>query len=124
MKADGILTQGEQERLDKMLDQNNEMIYNKKHNPARQLYVSDVWDRIDSQRRNIDHGIASGELNKHEADIVQDNLNNIRKKYSKMKSDGVITSKELEKLDKMLDDNSKMINRKEHNKKYDIRKIY
>ena len=41
-----------------------------------------------------------------------------------MKSDGQLTPKELEKLDKMLDENSKMINRQEHNRKNDIRKIY
>jgi len=35
MKADGRLTVEEQARLDRMLDQNNEMIYNKKHNARR-----------------------------------------------------------------------------------------
>jgi hypothetical protein len=123
MKADGILTQNEQERLDKMLDQNSEMIKNKTHNPARQLYNSDVRDRIESQQKRIDKGIASGELTRHEADIVIGNLNHIRKKYDKMTIDGVLTMKELEKLDKMLDENSKMINRKENNRNYIIRQI-
>jgi len=124
MKTDGILTQNEQERLDKMLDQNSEMITKKTHNPARQLYNSDVRDRIDSQQKRIDKGIASGELTRHEADIVMDNLNHIRKKYDKMTMDGVLTMKELEKLDKMLDENSKMIYRKEHNRDHQIRRIY
>ena len=124
MKADGILTQNEQARLDKMLDQNSEMIKNKTHNPARQLYDTDVQDRIDGQQRRIDQGIASRELTRHEADIVQDNLNEIRKKYAKMRKDGVLTMQELERLDKMLDENSKMIYRKEHNRNYSIRRIY
>lgn len=124
MKTDGILTQNEQQRLDKMLDQNSGMITNKTHNPARQLYNSDVQDRIDRQQSRIDKGIASGELTRHEADIVMDNLSYIRKKYDKMARDGVLTLKELEKLDKMLDENSKMIYRKEHNRDHQIRRIY
>ncbi len=38
MKADGRLTPHEVKRLDKMLDDNNTMIYNKKHNPIRRVY--------------------------------------------------------------------------------------
>lgn len=124
MTADDMFTQREQEHLDKMLDKNNEMIYSKKHNPARQIYVSDIQDQISSQQRSIGQGIASGELTKHEAGILQENLNDIRKKYAKMKADGILTSKELEKLDNKLDENSKMLYKKEHNNKYDIRKIY
>jgi hypothetical protein len=124
MTANGILTQNEQERLDKMLDKNSEMIKNKKHNPARQLYNADVQDRIDSQQRRINQGLASGKLNRHEADIVQDNLNDIRRRYAKMRKDGVLTIKELEKLDKILDENSKMISRKEFNRDYNIKRIY
>ncbi|MCG2720862.1 MAG: hypothetical protein L6290_02445 [Thermodesulfovibrionales bacterium] len=124
MTANGILTQNEQERLDKMLDKNSEMIKNKKHNPARQLYGADVQDRIDSQQRRINQGLSSGKLNRHEADIVQDNLSEIRRRYAKMRKDGVLTIKELGKLDKMLDENSKMISRKEFNRDYNIKRIY
>ncbi len=124
MTADGIMTQSEQEHLDKMLDKNSEMIKNKKHNPTKQLYDADVQDRIESQQRRIDQGSASGELTMREADIVQDNLNEIRKRYGKMRKDGILTIKELERLDKMLDENSKMIYRKEHNRDYNINRIY
>jgi hypothetical protein len=124
MTADGILTQNEQERLDKMLDKNSEMIKNKKHNPVRKLYDDDVQDRIDRQQRRIDQGLASGELTRHEANIVQDNLREVQRRYAKMKKDGVLTIKELERLDKMLDENSKMIYRKEHNRDYNIKRIY
>ncbi len=37
MKADGRLTVEEQARLDRMLDENSQMIYNKKHNAPRRL---------------------------------------------------------------------------------------
>ncbi len=72
----------------------------------------------------IDQGIASREFTRHETDIVQDNLNEIRKKYAKMRKDGVLTMQELERLDKMLDENSKMICRKEHNRDYNIKRVY
>jgi hypothetical protein len=41
-----------------------------------------------------------------------------------MRKDGILTIKELERLDKMLDENSKMIYRKEHNRDYNINRIY
>ena len=41
-----------------------------------------------------------------------------------MRQDGVLTTKELEKLDKMLDENSKMIYRKEINREYDIKRLF
>jgi len=106
----------EQERLDKMLDKNNEMITDKKTNPARQLYEADIQELIDSQQNEIYEGFTSGKLTRKEADTVQDKLNNIRKKYSKMRQDGALTTKELETIDKMLNENSKMIYKKETNR--------
>jgi septal ring factor EnvC (AmiA/AmiB activator) len=35
MTADGLLTPGERAKLDDMLERNNQMIYNKKHNARR-----------------------------------------------------------------------------------------
>ena len=116
MTADRILTEKEQERLDKMLDKNNDMITDKKTNPAKQLYEADIQERIDSQQNEIYEGLTSGKLTRKEADIVQDKLNTIRKRYTKMRQDGALTAKELETIDKMLNENSKMINRKETNR--------
>ena len=62
MTADRILTKNEQERIEKMLDKNNEMINDKKSNPAKQLYETDIQDRIDSQQSKIYQGISSGEF--------------------------------------------------------------
>ena len=124
MISDNILTKQERERLDRMLDQNSEMIKDKKHNPAKRLYDDNIENRIDNQQKRIDRGIKSGELTRREADIVQDNLNEIRRRYSKMRRDGVLTMKESEKLERMLDENSKMITREKHNKDIDIRRLF
>jgi hypothetical protein len=124
MKSDNLLTKHEQERLDSMLDQNGEMIRNKKHNPAKRLYDADIEERIDNQQKRIDQGVASKELTRHEADTVQDNLKEIRRRYSRMRKDDVITIKEIEKFDKMLDENSKMIDRKKHNRDFNIRRLF
>jgi hypothetical protein len=124
MKSDNMLTLRERARLDKMLDENGEMIRNKKHNPAKRLYDAAIEDRIRDEQKRIDQGIASRKLTRHEADIVQDNLTEIRRRYSRMRRDGSLTAKEIEKLDRMLDENSRMITQKEHNRKYDIRRLY
>jgi hypothetical protein len=124
MKSDGRLTEHELERLTRMLDENSEMIKDKKHNPAKRLYDDNIESRIDNQQKRIDRGIKSGELTRREADIVQDNLNEIRRRYSKMRRDGVLTMKESEKLERLLDENSRMITREKHNKDVDIRRLF
>ena len=124
MKSDDVLTKHERERLDSMLDQNSEMIRNKKHNPAKRLYDADIEERIDNQQKRIDQVITSRELTRREAGIVQDNLIEIRRRDSRMRRDDVPTMKEIEKLDRMLDENSKMIDRKKHNRDFDIRRLF
>ena len=115
LRADGILTEKEQENLDKMLDKNSKMLDDKKNNPVKQLYEADIQKRIDRQQNEIYDGITSGKLSKKEVDIVQDKLNDIRGKYLKMNQDGTLTQEELEKIDKLLNENSKMIFQKETN---------
>lgn len=124
MKSDDVLMKDERGLLDSMLDQNSDMIKNKKHNPAKRLYDADIEKRIDNQRKRIDQGIASRELTRNEADIVKYNLNEISKRYSKMRKDDVLTMKEVEKLDRMLDENSKMIYREKHNRNFNIRRLF
>jgi uncharacterized tellurite resistance protein B-like protein len=119
MKADGKLTAAEQDRLDRMLDQNSQMIYNKKHNPVWHIYhgehESHFSERIRSQQERINQGIRSGELTRSEADILQDNLDRIKARYSRMKADGKLTAEERERMDRMLDRNSRMIRDKKNN---------
>ena len=121
MKADGRLNQKESNRLEEMLDRNSQMISNKKHNPITRVYQSDIPERIDDQQWRIDQGVASRELTRAEADVLQDNLNWIKTTFARMKADGRLNQKESNRLDEMLDQNSKMIFNKKHNP---IRKVY
>lgn len=77
--------------------------------PADQLY-----DRIEDQQRRIDDGIARRELNRREADSVQDNLNRIRGTFERMSRDRRLTPPEIRRLNAMLDDNGRMIARERH----------
>jgi polyhydroxyalkanoate synthesis regulator phasin len=120
LKAEGKLTDIEQEKLNNMLDKNNKMIMDKKNHPIKPIYKPDAVLRFESQQKRIDNGIASGTLTKEEAKVVQDNLNRIKTKYTKMKADGTLTDAEEEKLHIMLDKNYNMIFDKKKNL---IRKI-
>jgi hypothetical protein len=115
MKAEGVLADIQQEKLNSMLDKNNKMITDKKNNPIKPIYRPDVLARIDAQQKRVDSGIASKALTKKEAEVVQDNLNRIKAKYTKMKADGSLTDTEEEKLHNLLDNNGKMIFDKKRN---------
>jgi competence protein ComGF len=121
LKADGRLNQEEVSRLDSMLDQNGQMISNKKQNPITRVYQADIPERIANQQWRIDQGVASRELTRAEADVLQDNLNWIRDTFARMKADGRLNQRETDRLEEMLDQNSKMIFNKKHNP---IRKVY
>jgi hypothetical protein len=122
MKTDGSLTPAERARLDQMLERNSQMIYNKKHNPIGRVYVAeqravvgDFQERIRDQRERIEQGIRSGELTRSEADILLDNLDRIRDRFSRMKADGRFTLEEQARVDRLLDENDRMIRNKKHN---------
>lgn len=115
LRSDGRLNPTERQSLNRMLDINSQMIYNRKHNPVRRVYDYNFNQRIADQQRRIDQGIASGALTRREADTLQDNLNWIKMRVARMEADGRLTPYELEKLDRMLDRNSRMIANKKHN---------
>jgi hypothetical protein len=121
MKADGILTPPEIGKLEAMLDRNDLMIRNKKHNAIKRVYQADIPQRIDEQQWRINQGIASGALTRGEADVLLDNLNWIKVTFARMKADGILTPPEIGKLEAMLDRNSIMIFNKKHNP---IRRVY
>jgi hypothetical protein len=83
--------------------------------------LADVLDRIGNQQRRIDQGIASGELTRAEADILQDNLNWIKVEYSRMKADRLLTQNEIIRLDQMLDRTDAMIRNRKNNP---IQRVY
>lgn len=82
---------------------------------AGNTYDPVISDRIAEQQKRIDEGIASGQLTRAEADILQDNLNWIKAEETRLKADGKLTPKEGARLNKMLDRNSNMIYKKKHN---------
>lgn len=137
MKADGRLTPGEADRLERDLDANSRMIQDRRNNQIRRIYEPALTpvpapmpvpaprhdhekpmgfqSRIEQQQKMIDNGIRSGELTKNEAKVVQKNLDKIKAAYSRMKADGRLSEKEQDKLDKKLDRNYKMIYDKKNN---------
>lgn len=81
----------------------------------------DVGARIDNQQRRIEEGVSSGELTRHESDLLIDNLNWIRDEYSVAKRDGRLSQSEIERLSAHLDQNNRMITDKKNNA---IRRVY
>ena len=123
---DGKLTPGERDRIDGLLDRNDKMIFNKKHNPITVIYTKKITagekiqDRIKNQHARIDQGKKSKELTFREADILIDNLNRIRDDFQRFKRDGKLNWKEVDRIDRMLDRNSEMIFGKKHNRNFRI----
>jgi hypothetical protein len=127
MKEDGRLTRKEVDRLEQDLEINSRMIQDKRSNQIRRLYgpkpapqhdygkTGEFKARIENQQGRIDKGVAKGDLTRHEADILQDNLNEIRDEYSRMKADGKLTPKEADRLERDLDENDRMIQDKRNN---------
>jgi hypothetical protein len=115
LKADGRLDKSEQQRLTKMLDQNSNMIENKKTNPVKVLKDSHLQGRFESQQEKIDRGVISGALTKDETKIVQDNLTKIKAEEARIKKEGKLTTEEKNRLEKMLDQNNDMIQDKTKN---------
>jgi predicted metal-dependent hydrolase len=74
-----------------------------------------IADRLDTQQRRIDQGIASGALTRGEVGILNDNLYWIKSTYARMQSDGKLNPAEIRKLDEMLDRTGAMIFDKKHN---------
>lgn len=80
-----------------------------------------IQNRIGEQQGRIDTGIASGQLTRPEAAILQDNINWIRTEEARLKADGRLTPQERKRLNRMLDRNSNMIHKKKHNP---VKRVY
>lgn len=129
---DGVVGPVERDRLNDMLDRNSRMIENKKHNPIagfrggfRDDWGGRRWDwdrsmtiseRIDNQQARINHGINIGELTRREANVIQDNLDYIKREFARARNnDGVVGPVERDRLHNLLDRNSRMIFDRKHN---------
>ena len=80
-----------------------------------EVAYADFHGRIRNQQERIEQGIRSGALTRSEADVLLDNLNWIRDRFSRMKADGRLTVEEQQRLDQMLDRNGQMIYNKKNN---------
>lgn len=114
-KTGGKLSKAEEEDLNKLLEQNARMIKDKKASPVRPLSVYHLEERAERQQKRIDQGIASRQLTKEEAEILQGNLSAIKTHLAKMRAEGKIIAEEEQKLHDMLLENSKMIRDKKTN---------
>jgi len=74
-----------------------------------------IYERVANQQGRIDAGIKKGDLTQSEAQVLQDNLNYIKGEAARLKSDGRFTPDEHKRLQKMLDDNGRMIKDKRKN---------
>lgn len=108
LARDGKLTEEERTRLHKMLDQNSKMIDDKKSNPVTST-APQVHQRIANQQKRINEGIKSGKLTQNESKTLLDNLNYIQQEEKRLTAAGKFTEADKERLNKILDQNSEMI---------------
>jgi len=74
-----------------------------------------VDERFERQEKRIADGVKSGKLTKAEANALKDNLSYIKAEEARLKADGKLNDKEKDRLNKKLDQNSKMIEDKKNN---------
>lgn len=82
----------------------------------QQRKAYNIQHRIDAQEREIRKGIRDGSLNRREASILRNNINQIKREYKIAKrTDRYVSMEERARLDNMLDRNGRMIRRMENN---------
>ena len=142
LQGDGKLTTEEKTQLNKMLDQNNQMIQNKKKfpvkaisspaapaaapAPAKPVVITpaaqdpEIKEKIVIQQKRIDEGIKSQKLTLNESKILQANLNEIQEEETLLRADGTLSKEDKADLLEMLEDNNKMIQDKKNNPIKDV----
>jgi len=86
--------------------------------------------RIEMQQQRINKGVQAGALTRDEASTLQGNLDYIRNTFARQKADGKLNLQEQQRLENMLDENSKMIRQEKHDPNvrgqqgFDIRKLF
>lgn len=76
---------------------------------------AEIDSLIKEQEQIIEKGISSQTLNKGEAETLKENLQSIRKRQERLKSEGGLNEDEEESLSEMLDQNKMMILDKKRN---------
>ena len=74
-----------------------------------------VDERFERQEKRIADGMKAGKLTQAEASALKDNLSYIKAEEARLKADGKLNDKEKDRLNKKLDQNSKMIEDKKNN---------
>ena len=142
LQGDGKLTTEEKTQLNKMLDQNNQMIKDKKQFPVKAISVPaasatapapakpaaptpaaqdpEIKEKIASQQKRIDEGIKSQQFTLNESKILQSNLDQIREEDTSFRADGTLSKEDKADLLEMLGDNDKMIKDKKNNPVKDL----
>jgi len=109
MKADGYLSQGERDTINRDLDRLDRDIFKEKHDAVTAVpVVPQDWrrgtrTRIQDSKQKIVQGVERGTLNRHEARKLNKELGKILYKIDRMKADGRISPREREKINRDLD---------------------
>jgi hypothetical protein len=128
MKSDGNLTPAERQRLNRELDKSSGDIYRQKHD-AQTANVGqggaggnvndpNIQQRMQNQERRIQQGVNSGALTPKEAGKLEAREAKIKQDEARMKSDGKLTAKERNKLNKELDNASDRIYKQKHDRQH------
>lgn len=120
MKADGYLSQGERDNINKDLDRLDRDIFKEKHDavstlPAVRLdWRGGIRSRIHASKQKIEQGIKHGTLNRREAKRLNKELGRILHKIDRMKSDGRISHGERKRIKSNLDRLDRDIYKEKH----------
>jgi hypothetical protein len=147
LQGDGKITAEEKTQLNKLLDQNNKMIQDKKKNPIKAIAIPttaataaatpatptaaataatpaaqdpEIKEKVASQQKRIDEGIKSQQFTLNESKTLQSNLDQIREEDTSARADGTLTKEDKADLLEMLADNDKMIKDKKNNPVKDL----
>jgi len=142
LQGDGKLTAEEKTQLNKLLDQNNQMMKDKKQYPIKAISVPaataapaaptkpatptpaaqdpEIKEKIAGQQKRIDEGIKSQQFTLNESKTLQSNLDQIREEDTSLRADGTLSKEDKADLLEMLGDNDKMIKDKKNNPVKDL----
>jgi len=130
LQGDGKITAEEKTQLNKLLDQNNHMIQDKKQYPIKAIAAPttaapaaqdpEIKEKIASQQKRIEEGVTSKQLTLNESKILQSNLDQIREEDTSLRADGTLSKENKADLLEMLADNDKMIKDKKNNPVKDL----
>jgi hypothetical protein len=128
MKSDGNLTPAERQRLNRELDRSSGDIYRQKHDAQTanagqggaggNVNDPSIQQRMQNQEQRIQQGVNSGALTPKEAGKLEAREAKIRQDEAKMKSDGKLTAKERQRLNKELDKASDRIHKQKHDRQH------